>query len=59
MGRGPFRAWSRDGRYVYFLGDSEAVEPGIFRVAISTNKLEKILNLKGFRSAGLWGAYFL
>ena len=57
MGAG-WQAWSRDARYVYFLGGSKAVDPGIYRVAVSTNKLEKIMSLKGFRLAGTWGKWF-
>ncbi len=42
--------WSRDGRYVYFLGILDK-EEGYFRVQISDRKLEQVLSLKGFQAA--------
>jgi hypothetical protein len=48
--------WSRDGKYVYLLsGDGE---PSIFRIAVEGNRLTKVLDLKGFRVADLFGAWF-
>ena len=58
-------------RYVYFitftwLGRTEfhpqrlaasLAEPGIFRVAVNNNKLERIASLKDFRPAGTFGAW--
>jgi hypothetical protein len=40
-----------------FLVNVFGAEPGIFRVAVNGNKLEKILSLKGFRPAGTFGAW--
>ena len=42
--------WSKDSKFVYFL--SEDGEPGVFRVSVDNNKLERILSLKGFRGVG-------
>jgi len=54
-----WQAWSRDARYVYFLGGYLfGAGPGIFRVAVNnSNKLEKVLSLKDFRPAGSFGAW--
>ena len=51
-----WQSWSRDSKYIYFLSGSATIE-GVFRVAVSSNKPEEILNLKGFRSAGTFGAW--
>lgn len=51
-----FQSWSRDSRYIYFLSGDSSYE-GLFRVAVSHNKLEKILSLKDFRSAGNFNAW--
>ena len=57
--RGPKRAgwqcWSKDSKFVYFLKLDG--EPGVFRVSVDSNKLERILSLKGFREVGTWGAW--
>jgi DNA-binding winged helix-turn-helix (wHTH) protein/Tol biopolymer transport system component len=42
--------WSRDGKYIYLA--SVGPDPGIFRVATTGNRLEKIANLKHFRPTG-------
>jgi Tol biopolymer transport system component len=50
-----FQCWSKDSKFVYFLtlyGD-----PGVFRVSVDNDKLEKILSLKGFRELGTYGAW--
>jgi len=47
----------REIRNTYFLVNCFSGEPGIFRVAVNGNKLEKILSLKGFRPAGTFGAW--
>jgi Tol biopolymer transport system component/DNA-binding winged helix-turn-helix (wHTH) protein len=50
---GNWQRWSRNGKYIYF--PSLGRDPGVFRVAISNNKTEKIFSLKGFRPAGrMW-----
>ena len=51
-----WQSWSRDSRYVYFLA-GEATIDNVFRVAVSNNKVEKVLGLKDFRSAGTFGAW--
>jgi len=51
-----WQSWSRDSKYIYFLAGSATTE-GVFRVAVSSNKPEEILSLKGFRSAGTFGAW--
>ena len=57
MGAG-WQSWSRDSKYIYFLaGSGSATIEGVFRVAVSSNKPEKILSLKDFRSAGTFGAW--
>jgi len=52
-----WQCWSRDSKHIYFLVNVFGAEPGIFRVAVNGNKLEKILSLKGFRPAGTFGAW--
>jgi hypothetical protein len=51
-----WQSWSRDSKYVYFLGGFPTIE-GIFRVAVSSHKPEEILSLKDFRLAGTFGAW--
>jgi len=54
-----WQSWSRDSKYIYYLGfppDSGVLE-GIFRVAVSSNRPQKILSLKDFQSAGTFGAW--
>ena len=57
--RGPKRAgwqcWSKDSKFVYFLKLDG--EPGVFRVSVDNNKLERVLTLKDFREVGTWGAW--
>ena len=50
-----FQNWSRDAKYVYFV--SAGADPGVFRVATSDHKLEKVVSLKGFES-GADGPWF-
>jgi Tol biopolymer transport system component len=50
--------WSHDSQYVYFWGTSAKGEPAIYRVRVSTRKVEEIVRLKGFREApGLFGGW--
>jgi serine/threonine protein kinase/WD40 repeat protein len=51
-----WQSWSRDSKSIYFLAGDATID-GIFRVAVSNNKLERILSLKDFRSAGTFGAW--
>jgi Tol biopolymer transport system component len=47
--------WSRDGTHLYFqriIGE----DSGVFRVRVSDGKLEKVVDLKGFRQA--MGRYY-
>jgi hypothetical protein len=37
-----------------FLSREAAID-GVFRVAVSNNKVEKVLSLKDFRLTGTWG----
>ena len=46
-----YPVWSRDGRNLYFNGILNNQE-GYYRLQLSDHKLEKILSLKGFQSAG-------
>jgi Tol biopolymer transport system component/DNA-binding winged helix-turn-helix (wHTH) protein len=53
--RGPH--WSRDGKYVYFVGPHEGGR-AIFRVGIGDRKMELWASLKGSRlAAGVFGAW--
>lgn len=53
--RGP--RWSRDGKYVYFVGPHEGGR-AIFRVGIGDRKVELWASLKGSRlAAGVFGAW--
>jgi Tol biopolymer transport system component len=53
--RGPH--WSRDGKYVYFIGSHERGR-AIFRVGIGDRKVELWASLKGSRlAAGVFGAW--
>ncbi|HEV2247853.1 MAG TPA: protein kinase, partial [Terriglobia bacterium] len=50
--------WSHDNQYVVFLGTSAKGEPAIYRVRVSTRKVEEIVSLKDFRQPpGLLGAW--
>ena len=51
-----WQSWSRDSKYIYFLSGEATIE-NVFRVAVTNNKLEKVLSLKDFRSAGTFGAW--
>ncbi len=50
-----WQCWSKDSKFVYFL--EVYGEPGVFRVSVDNNKLERILSLKGFREVGTDGAW--
>jgi hypothetical protein len=56
MGPG-WESWSQNSRYVYFFAASSADGPGIFRVAVSNKKPERVASLKDFRTAGTFGAW--
>ena len=48
---------SRDGRFIYFESTREG-HTGVFRIPVQGGKLEMVVDLKGFRSTGLFGQYF-
>jgi Tol biopolymer transport system component/DNA-binding winged helix-turn-helix (wHTH) protein len=50
-----WQCWSKDSKFLYFL--TLYGEPGVFRVSVDNNKLERILSLKGFRELGTYGAW--
>jgi len=43
-------AWSRDGRYIYFLNAVD--DKGVFRIRSSGGKPERVVDLEGFRLGG-------
>src|SRR5690242_18916861 len=50
--------WSHDGQFIYFWGTSAKGEPAIYRVSVSTRKVEEIVSLKDFRGVpGLFGGW--
>jgi Tol biopolymer transport system component len=51
-----WQSWSRDSTYVYFLAGPGTID-GVYRIAIGHNKIERVLSLKDFRSAGTFGAW--
>jgi Tol biopolymer transport system component len=52
-----YYSWSRDGKFIYFDVWS-ASEPAIYRVRVSDRKVERVVNLKGYRRArGPLGAW--
>ena len=51
-----WESWSRNSRYVYFLGTG-VDGPSVFRVAVGSKKLEKVASLKDFPMAGTFGAW--
>jgi len=55
MGQSVFIEWSPDSRYIYTLclGDN----PGVARINIEKNRLERVVDLKGFRPTGLIDAW--
>jgi len=55
--RAEWHAWSRDGRFIYFESIRQG-QPGVFRVPVQGGKPEMVVDLKGFRAAGLFGDYF-
>jgi Tol biopolymer transport system component/predicted Ser/Thr protein kinase len=50
-----FPSWSKDGQYVYFLHWPD--EPSVMRVRIRDRKVERVVDLKGFRPTGAYGIY--
>lgn len=51
-----WRTWSKDGRSLYFLRTLK--DPGVIRVSIPTGKIEKVVDLNGFRVTGWYGTWF-
>ena len=59
--RASYEAWSRDGKFLYFLGFSEQFSDyRVFRLRLSDRKLETITDLKslGRSGTGTWGEWF-
>jgi len=52
-GSAAFPNWSRDGRYIDFLHSPD--NPAVLRVRISDRKVERVVDLKNFRMAGISG----
>jgi len=50
-----FPAWSRDGRFIYFV--STRADKGVFRIRPSGGKAERVVDLEGFHVAGLSGIW--
>ncbi|MGH9512526.1 MAG: TolB family protein [Terriglobales bacterium] len=46
-----FPNWSKSGEYVYFLHQEK--QPSVMRLSIRDRKLERVVDLKNFRQAGL------
>jgi eukaryotic-like serine/threonine-protein kinase len=47
-----FPNWSRDSQYVYFLSWPE--NPGLFRLRLNGNAVERVASLQDFRPTGYW-----
>jgi Tol biopolymer transport system component len=45
-----FPTWSSDSQFIYFVHTLD--DPGVFRVRISGGKVERVVDLKGFRYTG-------
>jgi eukaryotic-like serine/threonine-protein kinase len=53
-----WQEWSDDGQYVTFWGTNTQGEPGIYRVRVSSRKVEMVVSLKNFHQApGLLGGW--
>ena len=48
--------WSSDSQFIYFLRPGD--NPGVFRVRVSDGVEERVVDLKGFRHTGAFGAWF-
>jgi DNA-binding winged helix-turn-helix (wHTH) protein/Tol biopolymer transport system component len=53
---GDFPTFSHDGRFLYFIHFGE--ETGVYRIPVKGGKIERIVDLKGFRHTGNLGFYF-
>ena len=53
--RAGFPLWSNDGHYVYFLHWPD--NPAVLRVQISDRKLDRVVDLKDFRTTGRFGLW--
>ena len=45
-----YPAWSRDGHFIYFLRENQ--DAGVYRVQVSSGKVERLADLKGYRLTG-------
>jgi len=50
-----FPTWSRDGHFLYFL--QWAGDPGVFRIQPTGGDPERVVDLKGFHHAGVFGLW--
>ena len=50
-----FPCWSKTGDYVYFLHGVD--QPSVMRVRIRDRKLERVVDMKGFRLTGYYGIW--
>jgi hypothetical protein len=51
-----FPGWFRDSRSIYFLGLPD--NPGVFRMAVTGEEGERIIDLKGVHYTGYYGVWF-
>jgi Tol biopolymer transport system component/DNA-binding winged helix-turn-helix (wHTH) protein len=51
--RNAFPTWSRDSRFLYFPRP-DGDDPGVYRIRVSGGKAERVVDLTGFRSTGLY-----
>jgi hypothetical protein len=49
-----FPNWSKNGEYVYFLGQEDNA---VMRIRIRDRKIERAVDLKNFRRTGFWGVW--
>ncbi len=52
-----YPTWSHDGRFIYFESSNDfymfpSKDPGIHRIPVSGGRVEKLVDLKGFKDAG-------
>jgi Tol biopolymer transport system component/DNA-binding winged helix-turn-helix (wHTH) protein len=57
-GAASWTTWSRNSRYVYFRRDGPEGRSGIYRMFLANGEPEQVVDLKGFRDAGMFGQWF-
>jgi len=55
-GKVDYPTWSRDSRFIYFLRE-EGDTAGVYRVRVSTGSTSRIVDLRNFRSTGVYDAW--